>query len=212
MDEAQWSQGSPAADDAAYEKKPEAIEQAADILLDAARAQLPRSRAYVHARQRFWDAFPGGRFVRLATPGDDLECALHAAIISMEHQAAPRSGSSLPLPTVEELRDIFFSGPVTEYNEVVGLSNVNDLTADQLSAVFEEWGRANLPAGTRCQLGYVTDDGVPVMMNTPDVETADPDPTVLRIWVFNDGASLRGGVGHYEGIRRPAVEGAEAPR
>jgi len=41
------------------------------------------------------------------------------------------------------------------------------------------------------------------MMNTPDVETGEVGEDIVRVWVWNDGGSLRGGLGHFEGIRRP---------
>ncbi|KAK4125468.1 hypothetical protein N657DRAFT_567543, partial [Parathielavia appendiculata] len=104
-------------------------------------------------------------------------------------------------------------------------------TADQLAAAFAAWGRRYLnPDGpgqrhgqgqgrVRCQLGWVMDrdenegeEGWPVMMNTPEVDTAEVGEGIVRVWVWNDGASLRGGVGHFEGVRRPTegeMEGME---
>jgi hypothetical protein len=45
--------------------------------------------------------------------------------------------------------------------------------------------------------------GWPVMMNTPEVDTGEVGEGIVRVWVWNDGGSLRGGVGHFEGMRRP---------
>ncbi|KAL2130713.1 hypothetical protein VTI74DRAFT_6073 [Chaetomium olivicolor] len=59
----------------------------------------------------------------------------------------------------------------------------------------------------RCQMGYVANDGVPVMMDTPEIETAEENGEgIVRVWVYNDGWSLSGGVGHFEGMRRPTGE------
>ncbi|KAK0714840.1 hypothetical protein B0H67DRAFT_460883, partial [Lasiosphaeris hirsuta] len=164
---------------------------ATDILLTPL-AALPRGRAYLVARNRFWAAFPRGAYRRLPTPGTDLECAFHALRISMAHQAP-----SLPVPTLEELRGVFFGGAVAGENATVGMDNGNNFSVDQLGAVFGEWGASR---GLRCQLGYVSDEGRPVLINTAAVTAGDEDPAVVRIWVYNDGASLRGWMGHYEGI------------
>ncbi|KAK3353630.1 hypothetical protein B0T25DRAFT_608050 [Lasiosphaeria hispida] len=146
-------------------------------MADIPLATLPRGRAYLVARNHFWAAFPRGAYARLPTPGTDLECAFHALRISMAHQAAPRC---LAIPTLAELRGV----------------------VDQLGAVFGEWGAGK---GVGCQLGYASDEGRPVLINTATVTAGDEDPGVVRVWVYNDGVSLRGGMGHYEGIR--AVEG-----
>jgi hypothetical protein len=183
----------------------------------------PRYRAYRVARARFWEAFPEGRYVRLPTPGSNLECGFHALRLSMMQQYR---GTDLRLPTLEELRGVFFSGDVAGRNGDAAMDNEVWFTADQLAAVFSEWGRRYLSDDggltLRCQLGYVSGDGtgttedeydgVPVMMNTPDVDTAEEgglEKGIVRVWVYNDGASLRGGVGHFEGIRRPIGEGCE---
>jgi hypothetical protein len=110
---------------------------------------------------------------------------------------------------------------VARENAARGLSNGSWFTADQLAAVFAEWGRRYLSNGgaseeggggavaVRCQLGYVADDGVPVMMNTPWVDTGEVGEGIVRVWVYNNGDSLRGGVGHFEGLRRPTREEME---
>ncbi|KAK3307600.1 uncharacterized protein B0T15DRAFT_183758 [Chaetomium strumarium] len=203
------------------------VAQAADILLDSHKASLPRYQAYVRARHRFWEAFPGGLYTRLPTPGTDLECGFHALRLSMLHQLSSSSSSSsssrsdetaagivdrkgIRIPTLEELREVFRGDTVARENERVGMANETWFTADQLAAVFSEWGRRFLgdQEGLRCQLGYVTHDsgGMPVMMNTPWVETGETGEGILRVWVYNDGLSLRGGVGHFEGLRRPTPE------
>ncbi len=220
------------------------IHQAYDILSDPAQASLPRSRAYVKARNRFWAAFPpSGRYQRLHTSGGDLECAFHALRISVAEQrgylpsyqvgsspSPPQSRSGdessavvstvegtgtgtgpvtetetpqevekelLPIPTLASLRGIFTS--MSQQNSAFGMFNTNNFSADQLAAVFAEWGAER---GLRCQLGYVADDGVPVLVNTARVTTDDEGDDVVRVWVYNDGASLRGEMGHYEGISR----------
>ncbi|KAK4040756.1 hypothetical protein C8A01DRAFT_45959 [Parachaetomium inaequale] len=195
------------------------VSQAKDIL-PTPRSALPRYAAYLRARHRFWEAFPSGLYTRLPTPGTDLECGFHALILSMEHQlpssesspsssAEGREKSGVRIPTLAELREVFASGAVGRENESVGMGNGSWFTADQLAAVFAEWGRRFLK-GARCQMGWVMDrdeevgvEGWPVMMNTPDVETGEVGEGIVRVWVWNDGGSLRGGVGHFEGVRRP---------
>ncbi|KAK4240363.1 hypothetical protein C8A03DRAFT_31498 [Achaetomium macrosporum] len=196
------------------------VAQATDILLDPHKASLRRYQAYIRARHRFWEAFPGGLYTRLPTPGTDFECGFHALRLSMLHQLRDSSSSSdeatgtgdgkgIRIPTLEELRKVFHGDTVARENESVGMENETWFTADQLAAVFSEWGRRFLgEQGVRCQLGYVADDsgGMPVMMNTPWVETGETGEGIVRVWVYNDGLSLRGGVGHFEGLRRPTPE------
>lgn len=246
------------------------VSRAADILQDPHRSAQRRYQAYVRARHRFWEAFPGARYVRLPTPGTDFECGLHAIRLSMQHQhgtAAPRTGvgmeigietgtrtgtgtgseetaatgpelpttKQMPVPTLDELRAAFHSTTLAPRNAAAGLRNTSHFSADQLAAVFAEWGRqwqeqqqqqqhwhlgnsgddddgcdgddGDRVKRLRFHLGYVADDdGMPVMMNTPEVETGEVGPGIVRVWVYNDGMALRGGVGHFEGLRRP-VEG-----
>lgn len=204
------------------------ISRATDLALDPVKSTLPRYRAYLRARHRFWDAFPdGGAFVRLPTPGTDLECGFHALRLSMRHQHSSGHTSTgegraeVRIPTLDELRLVYRTGAVARENEMAGLENGSWFTADQLAAVFAEWGRRFLNGGdsegpeVKCQMGYVADDGMPIMMNTPWVETGEVSEGIVRVWVYNDGESLRGGVGHFEGVRRPtskelAVEGRVA--
>ncbi len=182
---------------------PPSLSLAPDILQTPS-ATVPRYAAYVRARHRFWDAFPEGRYARLPTPGTDLECGLHALILSVRHQHQHPSSSAVsvpvPVPTLAELRAVV---------RALGLDGDggNWFTADQLAAVFAEWGRAR---GLRCQMGWVVDEevdgrGWPVMMNTPEVETGEVGEGIVRVWVWNDGTSLRGGIGHFEGVRRLTV-------
>ena len=114
------------------------------------------------------------------------------------------------IPTLPQLREVFASTAVGRENANVGMGNGAWFTADQLAAVFAEWGRRFLEGNIRCQMGWVMDrdeeigvEGWPVMMNTPDVETGEVGEGIVRVWVWNDGASLSGGVGHFEGVRRP---------
>ncbi|KAK4142353.1 uncharacterized protein C8A04DRAFT_29979 [Dichotomopilus funicola] len=228
-------------------------------ILPTPRSSLPRYAAYVRARHRFWDHFPSGAYTRVPTPGTDLECGFYALIISMELQldyvlssSSSSSSSSeqqqttqsseglrqrIRVPTTKELREVYASSAVREENERVGMGNGSWFTADQLAAVFAEWGRKFLnvveeeeeedgtagdeatAGGTkiRCQMGWVMDrdeevgvEGWPVMMNTPDVDTGETGEGIVRVWVWNDGGSLRGGVGHFEGLRRVTVEEGEA--
>ncbi|SPQ25109.1 9ee122a7-77d8-46b9-941f-ffe2bd976737 [Thermothielavioides terrestris] len=244
------------------------VSRATDILLDpSGKAAQPRYAAYVRARHRFWEAFPrGGAYVRLPTPGADLECGFHALRLSMMHQlaltsdgddddggvvadadgaggagavdgagAGPGAGAGnqlhdqdrdggggsggggggggdggavrVRIPTLAELRHVYRTGAVARENAAAGMDNDSWFTADQLAAVFAEWGRRYQGgSAVRCQMGYVADDGVPVMMNTPWVDTGEVGEGIVRVWVYNDGWSLRGGVGHFEGIRRPTEE------
>lgn len=157
------------------------------------------SRASMHARDRFWECFPGGRFVRIDTPGTNLECGLYAIQLSMRSQAAARDQAIAP-PTRDDLLAVMETGSLAMRNTAAGMTNVNNFTADQLAAAFSAWGRRR---GLRCQLGWIQRDGMPVMMSTPDVDTSERGRDIIRIWVYNDGRSLAGGVGHFEGIRRP---------
>ncbi|KAL2266911.1 hypothetical protein VTJ83DRAFT_4188 [Remersonia thermophila] len=107
----------------------------------------------------------------------------------------------------------------------VGGGNWSWFGADEVAAIFYAWGsrvRSGVDAGEgkrptlRFQLGWVTDpdpeagdEGWPVMMNTPEVETGEEAEDIVRVWIWNDGGSLRGGVGHFEGIRRPTKEELE---
>jgi hypothetical protein len=91
----------------------------------------------------------------------------------------------------------------------MGTADGGWFTADQLADVFARWGKKYLK-GVRCQLGWVMDRddeigerGWPVMMNTPEVDTGEVGEGIVRVWIWNDGGSLRGGVGHFEGMRRP---------
>lgn len=185
------------------------VSHAPDILLSP-KSSLPRYAAYLRARHRFWDAFPAGQYTRLATPGTNLECGLYALILSMRHQ---HPAGAVRIPTVGELRAVFRSlsmAGVVGSGVGVGDAEGGWFTADQLAAVFSEWGRRFLGGeGKRAQMGWVMDpdgegeEGWPVMMNTPDVETGEVGDGIVRVWVWNDGMSLKGGVGHFEGVRRP---------
>ncbi|KAH6855666.1 hypothetical protein B0I37DRAFT_424272 [Chaetomium sp. MPI-CAGE-AT-0009] len=217
---------------------PVTVSLARDILPTPS-ASLRRCAAYLRARHRFWEAFPRGRYTRLPTPGTDLECGLHALVLSARYQVGQlavegeggvegkgggrgKEGGRVRLPTLEELRAVYESEVVQGENANVGMGNGNWFTADQLAAVFAGWGRRFGAGGVRCQMGWVMErdeevgvEGWPVMMNTPEVDTGEVGEGIVRVWVWNDGGSLRGGVGHFEGIRRPseeelaAVEGRE---
>ncbi|KAL2256283.1 hypothetical protein VTK26DRAFT_1899 [Humicola hyalothermophila] len=245
-----------------------AISTATDILARLANPQdndddpTPPRRyaAYVRARHRFWEAFPGGRYARVPTPGADLECGLYAVRLSMAHQCrrlgesgggggvgsgngnessqepvrgraegyggerrqlgmeGKGGGAKVRIPELAELRavarDVMSEmmgvdgggGDVAdEVKRMMGSEHGGWFTADQLAAVFAEWGRRE---GVKCQLGYVSEDigGLPVMMSTKDVDTDDVGEDIVRVWVWNDGASMTGGVGHFEGLRRPTEE------
>lgn len=170
------------------------IHKATDILLSPTRYP-PRYRAYHLARSHFWSAFPSGAYIRLSTPGTDLECGFHALRLSIESQYP-----SLRVPGLPELREIFAA--MEAENAAVGMDNVNNFSADQLGAVFSAWGEGYL-SGRKCQMGYVADDGVPVLVNTRSVTGEASGEDVVRVWIYNDGAALRGFMGHFEGIRRP---------
>ncbi|KAL2024625.1 hypothetical protein VTK56DRAFT_7668 [Thermocarpiscus australiensis] len=162
-------------------------------------------RAQFRARARFWQAFPGGAYVRLPTPGTDLECGFHALRQSMQHHHQQTIHCPVPVPRLEELRSVFRSRAMAQRNADAGMDNDNNFSADQLAAVFSEWGRRR--HGLRCQLGYVSaSDGMPVMMGTPYVETDEDGADIVRVWVYNTGSSLTGEMGHFEGIRRPTPD------
>ncbi|KAK4202842.1 hypothetical protein QBC40DRAFT_220584 [Triangularia verruculosa] len=194
------------------------ISQATDILLSPTKSTLPRYRAYIHARNRFFSAFPPqGQFVRIHTPSDNLLCGLYAIVISFQHQ---HPGTS-PSPTLEDLLSVCRS---------CGFDNEGNLSGDQLSLVFSTWGAKVLLDDTddggrakkrRCQLGYLSryngpgweeearkGEDVPVMMGTREVDTEEQGHDILRLWVWNDGGWAGGGMGHWEGIRR-VDEGGE---
>lgn len=96
------------------------------------------------------------------------------------------------------------------------MDNTDNLSGDQLAAVFSEWVREHL-LGMRGQLGYLSEvegweygegyDGgreVPVMMDTGDVKTEEgegEEGDIIRVWVWNDGRWMEGGMGHWEGVR-----------
>ncbi|KAK3901255.1 hypothetical protein C8A05DRAFT_16536 [Staphylotrichum tortipilum] len=177
------------------------ISRAADILPTPLSSQR-RYAAYVRGRARFWDAFSHGYYARLNTPGTDLECGFYALILSARWQFP----EGVRVPTLKELRGVWRE----EFGGEGGW-----LRADEVAAVFNRWGSRYLSGvggaeggSWRCQMGWVTDGGVegdefgwPVMMNTPDVETGEVGEDILRVWVWNDGLSLAGGVGHFEGAR-----------
>jgi hypothetical protein len=204
------------------------VSRAPDILLDPSKSPLPRYAAYRRARARFWEAFPGGLFTRLPTPSTGLDGGYYALILSMEHQLPPGTR----IPTLGELRAVFRGGEVARASEDVGLLNgrregdAGLFTADQLAAVFAAWGRRYLnqpgQGRVRCQLGWITnpveeegEKGWPAMMNTPEVETGQEGEGIVRVWIWNDGISLKGpfqkagGFGHFEGIRRPSAREVE---
>ncbi|KAK0712229.1 hypothetical protein B0T21DRAFT_297622 [Apiosordaria backusii] len=186
------------------------ISQATDILLSPTKSTLPRYRAYIHARNRFFSTFSSnGQFVRLPTPSDNLLCGLYAVVISFQHQHPGLS----PSPTLEDLLSICRS---------CGFDNEGNLSGDQLSLVFSVWGEKTVfnegEGRRRCQLGYLSryngpgweeeakrGEDVPVMMGTREVNTDEEEGEkgdILRLWVWNDGGWVRGGMGHWEGIRR----------
>ena len=111
----------------------------------------------------------------------------------------------MSLLTMVELRGAFASVQLRARSAAVGMDNTDNLSADQLAMVFGAWGDER---GLRCQLGYIADDGVPVLINTATVTTNDNDERIVRVWVYNNGLSLMGLMGHFEGIRRP-IEGVD---
>ncbi|KAL1843321.1 hypothetical protein VTJ49DRAFT_2138 [Mycothermus thermophilus] len=178
-----------------------------------------------------------GAYVRLPTSGAALECGLHALALSLRHQLPPQSAAAkfgLQPPSVQELREVVRfmnqARSLSGYDDLgrgvvgVGSGNWNWFGADEMAAIFYAWGKrvgSRIEAGgrprLRFQLGWVTDpdpeagdEGWPVMMNTPEVDTGEVAEDIVRVWIWNDGGSMRGGVGHFEGIRRPTREELEA--
>jgi len=150
--------------------------------------------------------------MRIPTGGTlTLECGLHALRLSIQHQLP----HILPVPTVEELRSVYESSETIRIgNELTGMGNENWFTVDQLGVVFTEWGRQAVKGRrVRCQLGYVAEGEWPVLLGTPEVgvgeeegESNEEKGEIVRVWVWNDGLSLAGGVGHFEGMKRPIEE------
>ncbi|KAK0665121.1 hypothetical protein QBC41DRAFT_367764 [Cercophora samala] len=202
------------------------VSRATDVLLSPTKSTLPRYRAYTHARNRFFSAFPpDGRFVRIHTPSDKLLCGLHAIVISLRHQHPGLS----PSPTLEDLLSVCGS---------CGFGSGGNLSGDELSLVFSAWGEGTVfddddddnsgssgggnASRRRCQLGYLSryngpgweeeaerGEDVPVMMGTKEVDTEEEEGEkgdILRLWVWNDGGWAGGGMGHWEGIRRAGEE------
>jgi len=184
------------------------IEQAKDIFVHP-KSKTPQGQGYMRARELFWKTFPNGKYVRLPTPGDNMECAFYALRISIRHQFPDYPPHKLP--GMEELRDVYFNGEMARLNKELGLGelNENDFFVDQLSVVVSEWGERR---GERWQLGYVTDgkldevdgSGLPAVLDTSKTVKASDEggeEIIRRVWVYNDGLSLYGRVGHYEGMR-----------
>ncbi|KAK3994894.1 hypothetical protein QBC44DRAFT_235063 [Cladorrhinum sp. PSN332] len=175
---------------------------------------------YVPARNLFFSSFPSGVFSRIRTPSTNLLCGLYAIILSFTHQHPTLE----PVPNIPQLNMIVLK-QAKEYALLTGVmdssTSTDNLTGDQLAAVFAEWVRMYMPGGRkRGQLGYLSEvegwdygagegekqEGreVPVMMDTADVKVEEEEEEggdIVRIWVWNDGRWVNGGMGHWEGIK-----------
>ena len=80
-----------------------------------------------HALRR---AFPDG-WQGLHTSGVDLECGLHAIILSVQHQRP-----DISTPTLQDLRDISQREAVVLASLTVDMDNSNNFTADQLGIIL----------------------------------------------------------------------------
>ncbi|KAG7286971.1 hypothetical protein NEMBOFW57_006471 [Staphylotrichum longicolle] len=141
------------------------VSHAPDILLSP-KSSLPRYAAYLRARHRFWDAFPAGQYTASRRPAPTSTPGRGRA-----DPDRGRAARRVPEPV---------HGRRRRSGVGVGDAEGGWFTADQLAAVFSEWGRQFLGGeGKRAQMGWVMDpdgegeEGWPVMMNTPDVETGE---------------------------------------
>lgn len=126
----------------------------------------------------------------------NLECGFHAVRLSIAAQHP-----DLSVPSLDELREAFQS--MEEDNKAVGMDqgNTDNFSVDQLGGAVSRWAAKR---GVKCQLGYVSEGKRAVLVNTNEVTAYQPG--VKRVWVWIDEASLYGGIGHYEGLKRPDGE------
>ncbi|KAK4226186.1 hypothetical protein QBC38DRAFT_236460 [Podospora fimiseda] len=182
------------------------ISQALDILPFLLPSNPKKYTRYLPPRNLFFSSFPpNGQFIRLPTPSNNLLCGLYAIILSFQH----RYPSLIPIPTLKQLHSIILQ-QAKEHEKLIGLTyEKSNLTGDQLSACFSEWVRIYIP-GKRGQLGWVSEveqgkGEIPVMMDTKEVkveEEGNEKEDIIRVWVWNDGGWVNGGMGHWEGIKR----------
>ncbi|KAK4159764.1 hypothetical protein QBC43DRAFT_246769, partial [Cladorrhinum sp. PSN259] len=192
--------------------------RAFDIITTDLIAKNPRKYTrYLRPRQIFFSSFPpSGEFVRLHTPSTNLLCAFYALMLSYTHQHP----NLKPVPALSQLQDIF-ERQKKEFRELTGMDNEGDLTGDQLASVFAEWVRVYFEGRKRGQLGYLSvveeweygdeenENGreVPVMMDTGEVSVEEEErEDIVRVWVWNDGGWVGGGMGHWEGVKRVETE------
>lgn len=146
------------------------------------------------AKQAFRDAFPKGHEL-IETSSSQLECGLHAIILSVRHQTK----CGFPVPTLTELRAVQRTESVALAFAAVDMLNRDNFTVDQLAAILYQWG---CEKKLNMQLGCITEHRQPELYST---ETSYRDDTTT-VWVHNTSAktSLKDDVGleHYSGIRR----------
>ena len=141
-----------------------------------------------HALRR---AFPDG-WQRLRTSGVDLECGLHAIILSIEHQRP-----DISTPMLQDLRDISQRETVALDRPIVGIDNSSNFTVGRLGAILYEWGQSH---NSNLQLGYVQPGRQANLIGTLD----DGRDDVNIIWIYKNnptGQSERH-IDHFEGLSR----------
>lgn len=159
------------------------------------------------AWDRFSSAFPHAEYQVIPTSSANLQCGLYAPIATLTAM-----GLDIDLPTIDDLRQVVESGAYQEQirafidaaqitdNEGTSagdqLTNINNLTIDQVACVLQIWGCA---VGLQIQVGWVSDNESPTLV---PVET--PDSDILTVWVYNDNATTWGAAyNHYSGIKTP---------
>lgn len=137
----------------------------------------------------------GMSFTTIRTPGQDLECGLHALALSIEAQQP-----EVRAPTVAELREIRASEEFVQANEAVDRDNENNLFVDQIALILRLWGDT---IGVSFQLGVALENAEPMVIFGEEGRTT--------VWIHNDNASRQEGVeyNHFSGVRMMEAETME---
>lgn len=135
------------------------------------------------AAEAYRKCFPDGYEI-IPTPGIGLYCGFAAVIKTMETMHP-----DIPLPTIEELLEIFNTEDVQEEIAPFLLDNVNNFTADEVGLVLRLWGECFF---LNLRLGYIVGDAAYLVPQ---------DGEAIIIWIHNDNAeALDGCVGHWSGV------------
>ncbi|KFY80857.1 hypothetical protein V499_00312 [Pseudogymnoascus sp. VKM F-103] len=140
-----------------------------------------------------------GKWTVIPTPGDGALCGLYAIIYSLAAQLP-----TIVLPTIQDLQEIHRNGTLAQLNSDAALSNTNNFSADQLTAIAYQWG---LQQGQNIQLGVVVEGAEEMIMQTPTGMQED----VHMLWIHNNNAIVLGqvheesGMNHYSGLRLTAL-------